>query len=98
VENCVLNDITKHFKAPDTLHKLSPAYEPTAEPKSKLKEAKFAELQKLTKARLVEPVHPHEHMYFAAMENGACRLTNLGHFYWLLSNAGRFKNQSKKGN
>jgi hypothetical protein len=37
---------------------------------------------------LLEPVDA-DHMYFAAMESKACRLTPLGRHYWHVANNGR---------
>jgi len=48
----------------------------------------FAILQRYRAAKLVEPVDS-EHMYFAAMEDKACRLTPLGQHYWHMANKGR---------
>jgi hypothetical protein len=39
-------------------------------------------------ARLVEPVGA-DHLYFAAMQSGACRLTALGRHYWRMADEGR---------
>lgn len=58
-----------------------PSYEPDAEPKNLEHEAIFAILQRCRAAKLVEPVGA-DHMYFAAMQNGGCRLTPLGKHYW----------------
>lgn len=44
---------------------------------------KFKTLQKLHSIGLVNPVGT-PHMYFAAMENKSCRLTELGKYYWRL--------------
>ena len=41
-------------------------------------------LQRLERVGLVEPVGT-EHMYFAAMESKACKLTPLGQYYFLLA-------------
>lgn len=43
-------------------------------------EAIFKQLQKCQSAKLIEPVEA-EHMYFAAMQSEACRLTPLGQHY-----------------
>ena len=54
--------------------------EPFADPENvKL----FKILQKLESIDLVEPVGE-DHMYFAAMNSKACRLTPLGRYYWKL--------------
>jgi len=67
---------------------LDPSYEPTAEPRDARHEEIFSLLQRCNRAKLVEPVGS-EHMYYAAMENHACRLTPLGRHYWRLARAGR---------
>lgn len=63
---------------------LNPSFEPTADPKHPVNEEIFNVLQHFRAARLVEPVDA-EHMYFAAMENKACRLTALGRLYWRMA-------------
>ena len=52
------------------------------------READFALLQRCRGARLVEPVGA-DHLYFAAMQSGACRLTALGRHYWRMAHEGR---------
>ena len=59
---------------------LNPSYEPTVEPRDSLSEADFAVLQHCRAAKLVDPVDA-EHLYFAAMNSTACRLTPLGWHY-----------------
>ncbi|GIK96342.1 MAG: hypothetical protein BroJett029_05510 [Alphaproteobacteria bacterium] len=48
----------------------------------------FRILQQMRAARLVAPVDV-EHMYDAAMQSRACRLTPLGQFYWKQAKEGR---------
>ena len=55
-------------------------YEPDAEPENAEHEEVFGVLQHYRAAKLVEPVDA-DHMYFAAMESKACRLTPLGKHY-----------------
>jgi hypothetical protein len=62
---------------------LDPSYEPTVEPHDEEHEADFAILQSARAAKLVEPVGA-EHMYYAAMNSKACRLTPLGRLYWTM--------------
>lgn len=59
---------------------LDPSYEPTVEPRHAEHEADFLTLQRCKAAKLIEAVGA-EHMYFAAMESAACRLTPLGRLY-----------------
>jgi caspase domain-containing protein len=72
------------FQRSDSELALDPSYEPTVEPKDADHEATFAVLQQCRAAKLVEPVGA-EHMYFAAMQSKACRLTPLGKHYWGLA-------------
>ena len=64
--------------------RLSPEYEPTAEPHDPAKEAIFSTLQKYRAARLLVPIGE-DHLYYAAMNSTACELTPLGRFYWNLA-------------
>jgi hypothetical protein len=76
-----LRRLPESFPAADFEFPLDPSYEPDAEPSDPEHEAVFAILQRCRAAKLVEPVEG-DHMYFAAMQNGACRLTPLGKHYW----------------
>jgi hypothetical protein len=67
---------------------LDPSYEPDAEPNHPEHEAIFAIFQRCRAAKLVEPVGA-DHMYFAAMQSKACRLTPLGKHYWRLARQAR---------
>ncbi|HWX16201.1 MAG TPA: caspase family protein [Chthoniobacterales bacterium] len=78
-----LRKIVKIFPKSDFVLDLSPAYEPTEEPHDEEKEATFAILQKYRAARLLVPIDE-EHLYYAAINKKACRLTPLGRFYWNL--------------
>ncbi len=88
VELEVLRQLPLYFETPDCEHRLSPAYEPDAEPRDLQKEQIFGHLQKMTAIGLVKPVGE-EHMYYAAMNNRSCALTPLGKFYWKLAANGR---------
>lgn len=59
---------------------LDPTYEPTVDPRDAQHETDFAALQRCRAAKLVDPVDA-EHLYFAAMNLTACRLTPLGRHY-----------------
>jgi len=48
----------------------------------------FRILQNLNRVNLVVPIGVQD-MYYAAMDEKACRLTSLGHFYWNLSHGGK---------
>lgn len=75
-----LQRLPELFVTPDYEMPLDPSYEPEAEPAHPEHERDFAMLQACRAAKLVEPVDA-EHMYFAAMQNKACRLTPLGRHY-----------------
>lgn len=80
--------LPKLFPEPDVVYDLDPSYEPTAEPRNADNEAIFAILQRCRASKLVDPVGA-EHLYFAAMQNGGCRLTPLGKHYRRMAKAGR---------
>jgi hypothetical protein len=83
-----LRQICDLFPVADHEFPLDPSYEPSAEPRNPEHELAFSTLQKYRAAKLVRPVGA-EHMYFAAMESKACRLTPLGRHYWQVAKAGR---------
>ncbi|MCM3884385.1 caspase family protein [Frankia sp. R82] len=67
---------------------LDPSYEPTEQPADPAHEADFALLQQARAVKLVEPVDE-EHLYYAAVNSTACRLTRTGQHYWALVRRGR---------
>lgn len=78
-----LRKITEFFPQPDELFQLDPSYEPdSAHPKDE-HVAKFKILQRFNRVNLVVPVGE-EHMYYAALNSKACKLTALGSHYWNL--------------
>jgi hypothetical protein len=83
-----LRQICDLFPARDALFSLDPSYEPDAEPRNSEHERVFSTLQKYRAAKLLQPVGA-DHMYFAAMESKACRLTPLGRHYWRVAKDGR---------
>jgi hypothetical protein len=83
-----LRQISELFPRPDHLLPLDPSYEPSSKPKDPEHERVFTTLQKYRAAKLLEPVDA-AHMYFAAMESKACRLTPLGMHYWQVAVDGR---------
>jgi hypothetical protein len=85
VDHALLRKLPEYFSLPAEDLQLSPAYEPEVEPHDADKEAVFRGLLRLRHAGLVEPVGA-EHMYHAAVNSGACRLTRLGLYYWRLVN------------
>jgi hypothetical protein len=82
-----LRRLPKLFPDPDMTFPLDSSYEPTELPSDPEHEAIFAILQRCRAAKLVEPVGA-EHMYFAAMQGGGCRLTPLGKHYWRMAQNG----------
>jgi Caspase domain len=79
-----LRKITVYFPSPEADHPLNPTYEFTDTSAIKENVAIFKDLQKFESVGLVKPVGE-EHMYFAAMNSGACRLTAMGYQYWRLA-------------
>ena len=82
-----LRKLATTFATDATELPLDPAYEPTMEPHDPTTEATFAMLQRCRAAKLVEPVGA-VHMYDAAAQSKACRLTPLGRHYWRLAASG----------
>jgi hypothetical protein len=77
----ILKKITDYFIKPKQEYPLDPSYEFTAPEHKDENVAKFKDLQKLVSVGVVKPVGE-EHMYFAAMNKKACKLTVLGQCYW----------------
>ena len=85
--------IVSYFDEPNTEFKLDPSFEPTntpavehkvIEPYSDEKNVRiFRDLQKLESVGLVLPCDE-AHMYYAAMNSKACKLTPVGQHYWRL--------------
>ena len=85
-----LQALAKHFPTPGFIFPLDPAYEPERSEEQKNnpdipppdpeKNAVFAVLQKYVKVNLVTPVDA-PHMWHAAMQSKACKLTVLGEHY-----------------
>ncbi len=78
-----MRKLTDYFHTPQDEHKLDPTYEDTYSGHDPTKAVIFKDLQKFTSVGLVVPVGE-EHMYFAAINSKACRLTALGYQYWRL--------------
>jgi len=75
------------FPKSDHHFRLDSSYEPTAEPRNEANERIFAVLQRCRAAKMVEPVGE-DHLYFAAMNDKACRLTPLGRHYRHMADRG----------
>ncbi len=88
VDLAVLRELPTLFPLPAEDLSLSPAFETRCEQREDQKVEVFCKLQALHRAHLVVPVGA-AHMYDAAMENKACRLTASGRYYWRLADSGR---------
>jgi hypothetical protein len=75
-----LQRITEFFPEAGRDFPLDPGYEPESGAPDPDKTTVFAILQKFNRINLVVPVDA-PHMYFAAMESKACKLTVLGEHY-----------------
>lgn len=94
----IIRQLTSLFTDPSKDLLLDPSFEDTNDPSviheyvkpyaNKDNVSKFKMLQKLQSIGFVKPVDA-QFMYFAAMESKACRLTELGRYYWKLVNDGR---------
>lgn len=78
-----LRRITQYFPSPEVEFPLDPSYEFSSDTPDENNVRVFKDLQKFEGVGLVVPVGE-EHMYFAAMNSKACRLTALGYQYWRL--------------
>jgi len=78
-----LKKLPEWFPTSDYVFPLNPSFEPSEEPKGHPNEKIFAVLQKCRDARLIVPVEA-DHLYYAAVNSKACRLTPSGRFYWQL--------------
>ncbi|MDO8160455.1 caspase family protein [Bacillus toyonensis] len=82
----LLRKLSEYFASQEEYFPLDPSFEPTEEPHNSINEEIFGNLQKLARVGLVVPVDT-EHMYYAAMNSTACRLTAMGYHYWKLAKA-----------
>ena len=91
-----LQALTTHFPTPDHTFELDPTYEPERSEDDKRdpdipapnleNTTTFKVLQSYVKVNLVRPVDA-PHMWHAAMQSKACKLTVLGQHYWNLVNS-----------
>ncbi len=79
-----LRRLVDYFPNPQAEYALDPSYEYTEPGHDSANVAIFKDLQKMERVQLVVPVGE-EHMYYAAMNSKACRLTALGFQYWRLA-------------
>jgi hypothetical protein len=83
-----LQRLTEFFPCAGSEFKLDPSFEPEGPCPEAANTARFALLQRLNRVNLVVPVDA-PHMYHAAMDSKACRLTVLGEHYRRLVAKGR---------
>jgi len=88
VERAVLRRIPALFPLPAEDLPLDPSYEPKSNVAEPAHVTVFGDLQSLNRVYLVTPVGV-PHMYDAAMQSRACRLTPTGRYYWRLAKDGR---------
>lgn len=88
VDSAILRLLPSYFTSPEYEMPLDPSFEPDIEPNDEKNERTFAHLQKLRDARLLIPVGE-KHLYYAAVNSKACKLTTLGRYYWQLAKLGR---------
>ncbi|MEJ9125327.1 caspase family protein [Bacillus cereus] len=84
----VLRKLKEYFSSQEEYFALNPSFEPTEETADPINVEIFGNLQKLARVGLVVPVDA-EHMYYAAINSAACRLTAMGLHYWNLAKAGK---------
>jgi hypothetical protein len=83
----ILRQLPEFFEDADKELPLDPSFESTSPAHKPENAAIFSQLQRCVAARLVEPVGA-EHMYHAAMNSKACKLTPLGKHYRRLAEQG----------
>jgi hypothetical protein len=88
IDIVILRELPTIFPLPAEDLPLTPEYEPTIAGILSEKTVIFGKLQALARVHLVVPVET-QHMYEAATESRACRLTPAGRYYWRLAKANR---------
>jgi len=88
IDIAILRELPTLFPVPAEDLPLSPECETSCEKKDDAKNKIFCKLQDLNRVHLVVPVGA-AHMYDAAMQSKACRLTAAGRYYWRLAKDGR---------
>jgi hypothetical protein len=88
ISTATLRDLPLLFPVPAEDFPLSPEYEETCPDKDEGRTKVFCKLQDLNRVHLVVPVDV-KHMYDAAMQSKACRLTPAGRYYWRLARDSR---------
>ncbi|EEW4294480.1 caspase family protein [Escherichia coli] len=84
-----LRQLPDWFASGSAEYPLDPSYEPDSGAPNEDNVRIFRQLQACNRHGLVEPVNA-EHMYYAAMNSTACRLTALGAYYRKLAEKRRF--------
>ncbi len=84
----ILRQLPNLFPVPAEDMALSPEYEKSSPERDEARVAVLLKLQALNRVHLVVPVGVH-HMYDAAVQSKACRLTAAGRYYWRLARANR---------
>ena len=80
--------VKTYFPVPAEDLSLDPSYEEASASPDPQKVSVFRDLQRLSRVHLVVPVGAN-HMYDAAMNSKACRLTHTGRYYWRLAKNNR---------
>jgi uncharacterized caspase-like protein len=88
IARALLQALPEFFPLPAEDHPLDPSFERTSQNSDPANVTRFNELQALNRVHLVVPVDA-VHMYDAAMDSKACRLTPSGRYYWRLAHDGR---------
>ncbi len=88
IDRTILRKLPTFFPLPAEDHQLDSSYERTAPTAKDENVALFVALQALHRVHLVVPVNA-SHMYDAAMQSQACRLTPSGRYYWRLAKDNR---------
>jgi hypothetical protein len=87
IDIATLRELPTIFPVPAEDLPLSPQHEATCADVDVAKNQVFCKLQDLNRVHLVVPVDA-QHMYDAAMQSKACRLTPAGRYYWRLATGG----------
>jgi hypothetical protein len=88
IDRALLRRLPALFPLPAEDHPLDPSYERTSQHATPANTTTFDDLQTLNRVYLVVPVNA-PHMYDAAMQSKACRLTPSGRYYWRLAKDNR---------
>ena len=88
IDPAILRKLPMLFPLPNEDLALDPSYEPTFPTANPKNTAIFQDLQMLSRVHLVAPLDV-QHMYDAAVNSKACRLTPSGRYYWRLAKNNR---------